>query len=63
MRGKSISRVAVAAVIASACGLLPGDESEKVYLHNTSELAVNVGSSGGLGHVAHRLITNQVRLI
>jgi len=38
-----------AALAASACGLLPGDESEKVYLHNTLDVAVNVGANGPSG--------------
>lgn len=38
--------IIAAALIASACG---GDESEKVYLHNTLDVAVNVGSNGASG--------------
>jgi hypothetical protein len=38
--------IAVAAAVASACGLLPGDESEYVYFHNTLDVAVAVGLKG-----------------
>ena len=47
--GRFSGLLIAAAVVASACGLLPGDESEKVYLHNTLDVAVNVGANGPSG--------------
>ena len=44
--GRRFASLILAAAVASACGLLPGDESEYVYFHNTLEVAVSVGTRG-----------------
>jgi hypothetical protein len=50
MSGRNwVLRLAVVATFASACGLLGGDASEKVYLHNNLDVAVNVGADGEKG--------------